>query len=306
MVKGRLSKPAPLRMGDTVGVVAPGSPFDTATFQKGLELLGSRGYALKVSGACTSRQGYLAGSDRERARSFMETWTDPQVRAVLCARGGFGSMRLLPLLDYAALSAFPKILVGFSDITALLVTLTERCAMVTFHGPVVTSLAKGGLRSIRALQEAVSWPAPMVLHAEEPAVLVSGKAAGPVIGGNLTTLCHLAGTAYSLRPEGCLLFLEDRGEAPYRIDRMLCQMKMAGCLSGVVGVALGSFERCGSLEEVHRIFREMFAPERVPVLAGFTAGHTAENHTFPMGVRAELDTQDGVLRFLEPALAQGV
>jgi muramoyltetrapeptide carboxypeptidase len=259
------------------------------------------GYQVQVPEGLFVRNGYLAGSDTERAALFMRLLEDDSIHAIFCARGGFGSMRLLPLLDFDIICSRPKILVGFSDITALLVAIYNRCNTVTFHGPLVTTLGKGSEKTATALIDAIASSKPLALRPHKGVVVNAGKGTGPLLGGNLTSLCHLLGTPYEPRFAGHLLFLEDRGEAPYRIDRMLSQLRLGGHLEGVAGVVLGSFQDCGSLEDVYAIVKEAFSHTGVPVLAGFDFGHGTKNITLPIGLGAELNTEEGVLRLQEAA-----
>jgi muramoyltetrapeptide carboxypeptidase len=301
-VEKRVIKPQALRPGDTIAIAAPASPFDQKAFEAGIAVLKSMGYQVKIPESIFRAQGYLAGSDAERAELLMNLFADESVKAIVCARGGFGSMKLLPLLDFEAILANSKILLGFSDITTLLVAIYQQCGIVTFHGPLVTSLGKGSEKTVSALMDAISSYKPLVLTPSKSVVLNAGQASGPVIGGNLATLTHLIGTSYEPAFERHLLFLEDRGEAPYRIDRMLSQLHLSGRLDGVAGVILGTFEECGSLEDVYAIVKEVFRHTGIPVLAGFELGHGTENITVPMGLHADLDTDDASLRFREPAV----
>lgn len=214
-------------------------------------------------------------------------------------------MKLLPLLDFETIRANPKILMGFSDITALLVAIFDRCRIVTFHGPLVTTLKRDGGKTCSAFLEAVSSGTPLVLTPRQPVVLSPGKASGILMGGNLTSLCHLLGTPYEPHFNGRLLFLEDRQEAPYRIDRMLSQLHLSGHLDGVGGVILGTFEACGTLEDVYAIVKEVFGRTGIPILAGFELGHGTHNLTVPIGLEAKMNTEDGSLRFREPAVHEG-
>jgi muramoyltetrapeptide carboxypeptidase len=295
-------KPQALRPGDTIAIAAPASPFDHKAFETGISVLKSMGYQVKIPDSIFRAQGYLAGSDAQRAELLMNLFADESVKAIVCARGGFGSMKLLPLLDFEVILAKPKILVGFSDVTTLLVAIYQQCGIVTFHGPLVTSLGKGTEKTVSALMDAISSHKALVLTPSKSVVLNAGQASGPVIGGNLATLTHLMGTPYEPAFERHLLFLEDRGEAPYRIDRMLSQLHLSGRLEGVAGVILGTFEGCGSLEDVYAIVKEVFRHTGIPVLAGFELGHGTENITVPVGLHAHLDTDDASLRFREPAV----
>ena len=300
-VKQSIIKPQGLLPGDSIGIAAPASPFDREAFERGVAVLKSAGYRVKIPDNLFSRKGYLAGSDSERASQLTKLFDDESVKAIFCARGGFGSMKLLPLLDFETICAHSKILVGYSDITALLVAVYIRCGMVTFHGPLVTTLGTGSEKTRTALIDAVGSNRPLEFKPTKPVVLNRGRASGPVVGGNLTSICHLLGTPYEPRFEGHLLLLEDRGEAPYRIDRMLSQLRLAGHLDGIAGVILGSFQDCGSLEDVYVIVKEAFRHTGVPILAGFDLGHGTDNITVPVGLEADMDAEDGSLRFQEPA-----
>lgn len=301
-VEQRLTKPRALKPGDTIGIAAPASPFDREAFDRGVAVLESIGFRVQIPEGLFARNGYLAGSDAKRASLLMGLFEDDSVSAIFCARGGYGSMRLFPLLDFETICSRPKILMGFSDITALIVTVLNWCRTVTFHGPLVTTLGKGSEKTRAAFLEAVTSSKPLTLTPEKAVVVNAGKASGRLLGGNLASLSHLMGTPYEPSFKRCLLFLEDRGEAPYRIDRMLSQLRLGGHLDGVAGVLLGSFEDCGSLEHVYSIVEEAFSHTGVPILAGFESGHGIENITIPMGVEAELSTEDGVLRFREAAV----
>ena len=294
-----LIKPPTLRPGDTIGIAAPASPFDQQAFEHGVAVLESMGYRVKIPDDLFSQHGYLAGSDSERASQLTKLFEDESVRAIFCARGGFGSMKLLPLLDFEIICARPKILLGFSDVTALLVAIYSRCGMVTFHGPLVTTLKKDSEKSCSALIDAIGSSKPLTLKPPEAVILNPGQASGPLLGGNLTSLCHLMGTPYEPRFKGHLLFLEDRGETSYRIDRMLSQLYLGGRLDGVAGVVLGSFQDCGPVEDVYTIVKESFRHTGGPILAGFDLGHGSDNITVPIGLEADLDTENGSLRFKE-------
>ena len=292
----RLRKPARLRPGSVIGIAAPASPFKTEALNSGLDVLRAMGFEVVVPGGVFARLRHLAGTDAERAAVFTRLMLDERVDAVLCARGGYGCLRILPLLDYAALSARPKPLIGFSDVTALMAAIGQRCEVVTFHGPLVTTLASASDRTRQSFCEAMMSAEPLTYRLESATTLRAGTAAGPICGGNLTTLCHLVGTPFMPRLRGRILFLEDRGEAPYRIDRMLSHLKAAGCLRGVRGLLLGSFEDCGPAGEVLEIFDDLFRDSDVPILAGFEAGHTDPNLTIPLGSKTILDAGERTVR----------
>ena len=294
--------PARLYPGDVVAIAAPGSPFKKKALNQGIAALEAMGFGVRVPEGLFDEQGYLAGSDAHRAEQFNALFKDPAVKAIICARGGYGSLRILPRIDYAAVGKHPKIVVGFSDVTALLTALWVRCALVGFHGPLATTLADVTVRSRKALSAALSSGDPIEITAtQNPAVLKSGKASGPLIGGNLATLCHLLATPFFPDLTGGILFIEDIGEAPYRIDRMLSQMKLAGCFRQLAGLALGSFKNCGLQKEHHRIVADVFGDLDIPILSGFEIGHGRTNRCVPIGLSATLDTRRRSLKFHEAA-----
>ncbi len=294
-------KPPRLAPGDTIGIVAPASPFSRERFNQGVAVLESMGFRVSFDDDLFLKQGYLAGTDARRADFINRLFADRKIRAIVCARGGFGAMRILSLLDYETIQKHPKIFVGFSDISALLSVLDTRCGLVTFHGPMVTTLADTGQETKEALLAALTSDVKLELAPANGRVIKTGQASGPMAGGNLTTLCHLVGTPYAPSYNGKIVFFEEKGEAAYRIDRMLSQMKLAGCFEGLAGLVLGSFEDCGGIDEVGRITAEMFKDTDIPVLAGFDIGHGRTNITIPLGIEATLDTDRQRLAFHESA-----
>ncbi len=294
--------PPRLQGGDTVAVAAPSGFFDRKALQVGVDLLQSAGLKVTVPEEVFITSGRFAGDDRQRAELLMRLLTDGQVKAVFCIRGGYGAMRTLPLLDYQALRRHPKIIVGFSDITALLTTVHRNCGLETYHGPLVTTLAESDAPSREAFFQALFHPDPAPLQARAGGEIKAGRATAPVLAGNLTTLNHLLGTPYQLRFEGRILLLEDRAEAPYRIDRMLTQMKLAGCLAGLAGLGLGSFESCGDEQQLLEIVNDLFGGEDFPILARLPFGHGRRNLTVPVGRTATIDTGRRTLTFEAAAL----
>ncbi len=287
-------RPPALRRGDVVRVVAPASPFDPEPFARGLLVLRDRlGLVPRTRDDVRARAGYLAGDDARRLGEWLEAASDPEARAVWCARGGYGAMRLLPRLEGARLLHPPKVVVGFSDITALHVAL-NRAGLVTVHGPVVTqlgSLAPAALDHLEALlfrgpgAGAAGQGAPAPGNGVPAAAVIRpGRVTGPLAGGNLSLLAHLSGTPWQPRLQGAVLFLEDVGERPYRLDRAFTQLKLSGALDGVGGVCLGAFTECdepgiSGAETVRRLAGEL----GVPAVEGVPAGHQAENRALPLG-----------------------
>jgi muramoyltetrapeptide carboxypeptidase len=294
-------RPPRLKPGDTIGIVAPASPFDQDIFNQGLNILKSMGFRTVVPDEVFEKNGYLAGSDAHRAKLVARLFKDPSVNAIVCAKGGFGCLRILPLLDFNVMRENPKVFIGHSDITALLAAITAKSELVTFHGPVVTTLAEATEFTRHSMMAAISTDTHLELTPGNAVTIKSGRARNPVIGGNLTTLCHLLGTPFESRFDNHILLLEDRGEAHYRIDRMLSQMKLAGCFEGITGLVLGSFEECGAQDGIFQIFEEHFRDIGVPILAGFDVGHGKQNTTIPFGVDATLDTDKQILSFDQPA-----
>lgn len=294
-------RPPRLKPGDTIGVVAPAGPFDPEIFSQGLSTVESLGFRTLASDEIFEKTGYLAGNDMQRARLVNQLFKDSAINAIICARGGFGSLRILPLVDFDVVRKNPKVFIGFSDITALLTAITTRSGLVSFHGPVVTTLAKAPKITCNTLLGAISSETPLEVQPANGVVIQAGRAQGPLIGGNLTTLCHLLGTPYEPGFKHRILLLEDRGEALYRIDRMLFQMKLAGCFDGIAGLVLGSFEGCGSPDGVFQVFEDHFRDISAPIIAGFDVGHGERNLTMPFGIDAILDTDKQLLSFTEPA-----
>lgn len=294
----KCTMPEPLLPGNTIGIAAPAGPCDPEDVKRGVRILESAGYAVMLPEGLFEKKTYLAGTDAHRAEILSRLFADDSVKAVLCARGGYGSMRILPLLDRDFICSHPKIFAGFSDITALLCFFQHHCGMVCFHGPVLSTLDEGD--SLTALLQVLRGEENLRIQPENAAVLQSGRASGIVSGGNLATLCHLVGTDFAPCFQGQILILEDWNEPPYKIDRMLTQMKLSGCLAGVRGLLLGSFEHCGTRSEIHNIVKDVFQDCEIPIMSGFAVGHGSRNITVPVGLMAEMDTDTAMLSFLPP------
>ncbi|CAB1063996.1 Muramoyltetrapeptide carboxypeptidase (EC [Olavius sp. associated proteobacterium Delta 1] len=295
--KEALRVPARLRPGDTIGIVAPAGPFDRDTLARGTRLLEDYGLTVFTPPGLLDANLYLAGSDQHRAHFINQLFADKNIDAIICARGGYGSIRILPLLDYQTIADNPKVFIGFSDITVLLAVLADRSGLATFHGPVVTSLADAPAATRDSLMQAVSSDAKLEIQVARGKTIKPGSASGIVCGGNLTTLCHLIGTPYAPNFTDKILFLEDRAEAPYRIDRMLVHMQLAGCFENLAGIALGSFENCGTIDEIYNIVAATFQDRSFPILAGLEVGHGKNNHTLPFGIEATLNADGRYLAY---------
>lgn len=287
MIPGKLSP------GDTVGLIAPAGPVSEEETAPGISVLEGRGFIVRRGRHMYRKDGYLAGADRGRVEDLHEMFSDPAVKAVLCARGGYGSMRLLEDLDYDLIASHPKIFAGYSDITALLLSFYRRCRLVAFHGPMVRDCCCKGAGSMNLLLDVLQGKVSPAVSLSGP-VVREGKVEGTLLGGNLTILCHLAATSFMPSLKGCILFLEDRGEKLYRIDRMLTQLALGGHLKGLAGLVAGDFTGCGDPEEVAALLGDV--SEAIPVAAGLPVGHGVLNVTLPVGVGAELDTMGPTLR----------
>lgn len=312
-------KPPRLRPGDTVGLVEPAFfPDDPYDMRFVLETIGAMGLVPKVAAHVGDRFGYLAGSDADRAGDINTMYADPAVRAVFAVRGGWGCARILPYLDWRSIAANPKLFVGFSDITALHMAFAARARFPTIHGPNASSAwGRQSWEPFRAMVFDAAMPTyanptahddRLVQRAWTIRTIRGGKARGRLLGGNLSVLASLVGTAYLPDFTGAILFLEDTGEAPYRIDRMLTQLRLAGILGTVAGVVFGQCTQCGgdgseggfSLSEV---LQQHFEPLRVPAYEGAMFGHIADQFSLPEGAAAEIDADAGTIRVLEPVVA---
>jgi muramoyltetrapeptide carboxypeptidase len=289
--------PRRLNPGDCIGIVAPSSPFEETDFYCGIRILESMGFRVLYPEGIFTKSGYLAGTDVERAAQVNAAFADSALQAIVCARGGYGSMRILPYLDYEAIRRYPKLLMGFSDITALLSALYQHSNLVSCHGPVVTTLKNASSKTLESVFNVLTLNSLSAIQLERGITLSSGKASGPVICGNLTTLCHLSGTPFQPKLDGHILIIEDTGEKPYRIDRMLTQMMLAGVFDGLCGLGIGSFDNCGQADELFEIIARIFTTIQIPILAGFNIGHGSDNIAVPFGLEAVMDADHHLLTY---------
>jgi muramoyltetrapeptide carboxypeptidase len=283
-----------------VAVVAPAGPFDRASFEAGLDVLRRR-YDVVHGDGLFSKERYLAGSDQRRLLELQGALDDPSVRAVFAARGGYGTLRLLPMLR---LPKEPKLLVGFSDVTALHAWF-QREGRVSVHAPVITQLGRQAPDSQQRLFSVLESTAP-VAPLPGARTLVSGTAEGLLVGGNLAVFTRLLGTPYLPPLDGSILLLEDVGERPYAVDRMWTHLRLAGVFERVKGIALGAFTQCEEKDATYSsqdVLLGLAEETRLPCAQGFSVGHGDVNLALPLGVRARLDADAGVLHFLEGACA---
>jgi muramoyltetrapeptide carboxypeptidase len=291
--------PAPLRHGDLVGVVSPCGPVKAANLNQGLRFLEENGLRPLVGINAIECQGYLAGTDEQRLRDMNSMLRLPEVRGIIFARGGYGSMRLLDSVDCEAISKDPKLLVGMSDITALQLSLYARCGLVTFSGPMLAGQVSQGLdplseKSLKcSLFEPVAGRNLVLDSRAELVVLRHGQARGPLLGGCLSLIAALVGTRHFPDVAGAILFLEDTHEPPYRIDRMLFQLKLAQILDKLAGIILGHFvgpREKDLVDEVECIALELTRKNPIPIISRLPHGHTLPNLTIPHGVEVAIGT----------------
>lgn len=280
--------PGRLFPGATIGVISPAGPISEAETYSGLSLIQERGFNIRLGRYLYQRNGYLSADDGSRLEDFHAMVANPEVHAVFCARGGYGTMRLLGRLNYDLIRDHPKIIAGYSDITALLLSVWWKTGLVGFHGPMIRDCAEKGTGQMDELLDLLEGRSDISVFLRGP-VIRRGTAEGPLVGGNLTMICHLAGTPFMPALDGCILFLEDRGEPLYRIDRMLTQLALGGQLKRIAGLVAGDFIDCGDTGAIHKMICDMTADIGVPVASGLPLGHGLENIALPIGAGAQLD-----------------
>lgn len=315
--KPRLLKPARLREGATIALIAPSSPPSEEKLTKGIANLTQFGFKIVEGKSLRASNGHLAGTDMARLTDLHWAFENPAIDAVWCIRGGYGATRLLQHVDYELVKRHPKPLIGYSDVTALHLAIHQRTGLVTFHGPVAASdYPEDTLRHFRSvLMNPVSPYEIAVLSAGvefeppefQPFVISTGKAIGALTGGNLSLLASMAGTPFAPVFKNKIVFIEDVGEQPYRIDRMLTQLLQATDLTQAAGIVLGIFNDCQPKPDSPSLslpdtLRDRLRSLGIPVLYGLPFGHVPHQATFPYGIRAELDTDKGVLTLLESAV----
>lgn len=316
-------KPPVLRPGDTVGMVAPASnAYEPDEIQIAKETMELYGFKVVLGRNINAQNGYLAGSDAQRAADLNEMFRRPDVRGIVTFSGGYGCSRILPLLDYQQMQRSPKVVVGHSDITALLIGIYQKTGMITFHGS--SGLTGVGDYAMEHFRRAIMATQPIGAIAKPPKppegtversnrliTIVPGRATGQLIGGNLTLVTNLIGTPFEPDTRGKILFLEDIGEEPYRIDRMLTQLWLAGKLQDAAGIALGRFVDCYPKEfrpsffqtiSLENVLRDRLEPLGKPTLYNLMFGHVRENAVLPIGAIATLDATAKTLTVNENAV----
>ena len=314
--KNQTVKPEKLKEGDIIGLIAPASPFLEEQFKRATDQILSLKFRVKYGKNLNEKYGYLAGSDQQRVDDIHAMFADPDVKAIWCIRGGYGTTRLLHLIDFDLISRHPKLLIGYSDVTALLQAIFIKTGMVGVHGPVAASeftdytqehfldlvtkvQDKSVIRRFDNDEEAESGNKPQIIR--------SGKMEGELAGGNLSLLAALAGTEFQLNAKGKLVFIEDVGEKPYRIDRMLTQLLHTAKLDQAVGIILGVFEDCEAGENNRSLslietFKDRLGNLGIPVYYGFSFGHIENMCSIPIGIKASFDPDKNELTLLESAV----
>jgi muramoyltetrapeptide carboxypeptidase len=312
-------KPARLKFGDTLGLITPGSYISEDELKESKENLEKLGYKVFYSERILSKSGYLAGDDNSRAEEVNSMFEDKKINGIICARGGYGCARILPLINYDIIKNNPKILVGYSDVTALLLGIYAKTGLVTFHGPF--GISSFNDFSITYFSNVLRYPKEKLILINENSdeedskqdlvTIVSGKAVGELIGGNLSVLTSLIGTKYDFSSEGKIVFLEEIGEEPYRIDRMLTQLIQAGKFEKAVGIAMGVFKDCEPKEKdtsfsssfsLKEVLFDRLSNLKIPVVYGMSFGHIKNKFTIPIGIKAELDSTNQTITLLETAV----
>jgi muramoyltetrapeptide carboxypeptidase len=288
--------PPPIKKGDTIGLVAPaGSLISKDNFTAGVSILEDKGFKVKYNRKLLNAKDYLAGSDQERADEFNSLWSAPEVKALVAARGGYGCLRMVDLVDMKQIQKNPKIFIGFSDLTVLLNAIHNKTGLITFHGPVVTTLANIDRQSNTSFFNVLAGKTSNLIAPTKLKVLQSGMAKGVLMGGNLTTLVHMIGTPYEIPWNKTILFLEDTGEAPYRLDRLLTHLHQAKRLQKLKGLILGTFtdennKASSRLQKiVQKRITELLKDTKIPIWSNCRTGHSRRNLTLPVGVEVEMD-----------------
>lgn len=313
-----MQKPPALLVGDTIAFCAPSGFLDSVRMSLAKTRLEEKGFHIIREDSIYRRWGYLAGTDAQRASELMSYFKDKSVRAIFPGTGGYGSTRILSMLDYDIIKNNPKIFIGFSDITALHIAFNQLANLITFHtpNPMYGLGSKKGLDPISELyfwsllmnSNDYTYEIPFDLYGDSLKVqtMVPGIASGKLVGGNLSLICSTMGSVYEAKTMGSILFIEDVGEAPYRIDRYLSELKLAGKLDLVNGIIIGRFSRRETEApdrstdfQMHQVFQQYFSKMKVPVIFNFPSGHGSKNVSLPLGCIVEINTDDEIFKVLE-------
>jgi muramoyltetrapeptide carboxypeptidase len=303
----RIIQPPALKRGDKIGILAPASSFSKQAFEDGCNRLRQMGYEPVYSPTIFERDLYFAGSVARRREEFEDLLRNPEIAALICVRGGYGSNYLLESLNFDLFARDPKIILGCSDITSLLTVITDRTGLVTFHGPMIAKDIAEGSFDEKSWNACFGGEPGWSITSPDLKVLQPGHAKGRLYGGCLSMLAASLGTPYQIETDDIILFIEDVAEKPFRIDRMLMQLHLAGCLNGVRGFIFGEMLDClppkNETYTLQQVITRVLSPYKVPIVFGLKSGHVSSgNITLPVGVQAELLAEQGVeLKILEAA-----
>ncbi|MEH1998318.1 MAG: LD-carboxypeptidase [Nostoc sp.] len=305
-----IHKPPRLQVGDTVGLIAPAGIVDAKDIEAAQKSISQLGLKVKLGAHILDRYGYLAGKDADRAQDLNLMFSDRTIKAIIPMRGGWGCNRILPLINYSLIRSHPKIIIGYSDITTLLLAINARSQMITFHGPVATStwnqFTVDYFKRILFNAEAVTMQNlnPSEVRME---IIAPGKARGKLVGGNLSVLSAMVGSPYLPSWNKSILFVEEVGEDVYRIDRMLTQLKTAGILNQIAGFIFGQCTKCSLGDEpsftLIQVLQQHILPLNIPAWYGSMIGHIKDKFTLPIGVEVEINAELGTIRMLEAAVS---
>lgn len=297
-----------LNFRDTIGLVSPSGAENPDNIKKSISFLKSLGFNIKEGKHIYDRYGYLAGKDKDRAEDFMNMFLDKNVDMVLCVRGGYGAMRILPLIDFEVIKQNPKIFAGFSDITTLLNSIVQRCNLITFHSPMCNSNFSDEITLNNFLYTIMNATTPYTI--ENPkgfntkCISKIPTIEGQLLGGNLSLICSTLGTPYEINTKNCILFMEDVGEEPYKIDRMLSQLLLSGKLQQCSGFILGQFTNCGLPHYERSLTLDEIVKDRIlslnkPTILNFQSGHSYPKLTLPIGAKIRLNCENASIKVLE-------
>jgi muramoyltetrapeptide carboxypeptidase len=312
-------KPPRIKNGDKLAIIAPGSYISEDELQESIKNLTELGFETTSSEKVLLQSGYFAGSDKNRADDLMEKFSDKTVKGIVCARGGYGCSRILPLLDYDVIRKNPKVLIGYSDVTALLYGIYQKAGLISFHGPVGTSTFND--YSVNNFKRVLMNPERTDQFANSNSgedenvygviTIANGKGKGRLVGGNLSIMVSLIGTEYDVDYSDKIIFIEEIGEEPYRIDRMLTQMIQNGKFENAAGVMMGIFSKCEVKDKdpsftktfsLMEVLQDRLSKLKIPVVYGMSFGHVKDKFTIPFGALAELDANKQTFALLEKSV----
>lgn len=302
-------RPKPLKKGDKIALIGASSPTPHDRIEPSIKAMEEMGFEVVLGESAKGNHGFLSGSDELRAKDINSMFEDKSVKGIFAIRGGYGAARLLDMLDYNMIKKNPKVFAGYSDVTALHNVFNERCSLITFHTPMASTEFYKGVDeyTMNYFKKNIFSDEPLGIVKnpvnQEIKTLVSGKAKGKLVGGNLSLIASMMGTPYELDTKGKILFLEDVDESPYRIDRMLLQLKQCGKFKDAEGIILGAWTNCEPKEgenslSLMEIFEELIIPENKPTIYNLACGHCMPTMSIPMGAKIKIDTENNEIFLL--------